>query len=179
VALGTGYAQQDCNLARALEVVGERWTMLVLRDCFYGVRRFGDLLAHLDISRAVLTDRLASLVAAGVLERRVEGGYPAYGLTEAGIALWPTLYGLLRWGARYAPGAGPPPRTFVHGVCETELDENGRCPRCGRLPRPEDVVTVPAAGSTTDRSDPVSRALLEPRRLLSPLETSARFAGGG
>ncbi len=61
--------------------------MLVLRDCFYGVRRFSDLLAHLDISRAVLTDRLGALVDAGVLVRVADGGHPEYELTEAGKAL--------------------------------------------------------------------------------------------
>jgi DNA-binding HxlR family transcriptional regulator len=67
--LGSDYEGQDCALARALEVVGERWTLLVLRDCLFGVRRFSDLLAHLDISRAVLAARLADLVDAGLLER--------------------------------------------------------------------------------------------------------------
>jgi DNA-binding HxlR family transcriptional regulator len=176
VALGTGYAQQNCNLARALEVVGERWTMLVLRDCFFGVRRFGDLLEHLDISRAVLTDRLATLVTAGVLERRVDGGHPVYVLTDAGVALWPSLHGLLRWGSRFAPGAGAPGRTFAHSVCETELDEVGRCPRCGVHPPAGDVVTLPAPGAAGGRTDPVSRALLEPHRLLTPLDTSVRPA---
>lgn len=67
MALGTDYAQQDCSLARALEVVGERWSMLIVRDAFYGVSRFNDFLAHLDIPRAVLTARLRTLVEAGVL----------------------------------------------------------------------------------------------------------------
>ena len=65
MALGVDYARQDCWLARALEVVGERWTLLVLRDCFFGVRRFSDFAAHLDISRAVLSQRLAALVDDG------------------------------------------------------------------------------------------------------------------
>src|SRR5690242_89978 len=67
--LGKDYAEQDCALARALEVVGERWTLLILRDAFYGVRRFNDFQAHLDIPKAVLSDRLNSLVADGVLDR--------------------------------------------------------------------------------------------------------------
>ena len=67
--LGTDYSGQDCSLARALELVGERWTMLILRDCFLGVRRFSDLQAHLDISRAVLSQRLGQLVADGLLQR--------------------------------------------------------------------------------------------------------------
>ena len=68
MALGVDYARQDCSLARALEVVGERWTLLILRDCFLGVRRFSDFDAHLDISKAVLTQRLAALVEAGLLD---------------------------------------------------------------------------------------------------------------
>ena len=103
--LGTNYEQQDCTLARALEILGERWTMLVLRDCFYGVRRFTHLLEHLDVSRAVLTDRLTGLVEAGVLERRMEGGHPAYVLTDAGVATWPSLYALLRWGDTFGGGS--------------------------------------------------------------------------
>ena len=63
--LGTDYAGQACSLARTLEIVGERWTLLILRDLFFGVRRFSDLQRHLDIPRAVLSGRIASLVEAG------------------------------------------------------------------------------------------------------------------
>jgi DNA-binding HxlR family transcriptional regulator len=170
MGLGTGYAQQTCTMARALEVLGERWTLLILRDCFYGVRRFSDLLAHLDISRAVLTDRLATLVDAGLLQRRAEGGHPTYELTEAGIATWPTLYALARWGERFAPGDPASWRTFTHVGCDVALDERGRCPSCGATPEPRDVVTRPGkAAPKGARSDPVSVALREPRRLLTPL----------
>ena len=75
--LGTDYARQDCSLARSLEVVGERWTLLILRDCFFGVRRFSDFQAHLDISRAVLSARLDALVADGLLTR-TGTGHPEY-----------------------------------------------------------------------------------------------------
>src|SRR5919112_3206177 len=126
MALGTGYAAQACSIARALEVLGERWTLLILRDCFYGVRRFSDLLAHLDISRAVLTDRLTTLVDAGLLERRAEDGHPTYALTEAGLATWPTIYALARWGERFAAEGTTTGRTFAHAACGTELDELGR-----------------------------------------------------
>ena len=71
--LGREYAGQNCALARSLEVVGERWTMLILRDLFFGVRRFGALQSHLDIPRAVLSARLASLIEHGVVERRPYG----------------------------------------------------------------------------------------------------------
>jgi DNA-binding HxlR family transcriptional regulator len=74
MALPNDYAGQACSLARTLEVVGERWTLLIVRDAFYGVRRFGDFAAHLGIPRAVLAERLKSLTAAGVLARVPAGG---------------------------------------------------------------------------------------------------------
>jgi DNA-binding HxlR family transcriptional regulator len=172
MALGTGYAQQNCQLARALEVVGERWTMLVLRDCFYGVRRFSDLLVHLDISRAVLTDRLNNLVEAGLLERRTGDGHPEYVLTEAGTAIWPSLFALARWGERFASHGRKPVRIFTHALCETDVDDFGRCPHCGVIPGPADLVTSPGPGAAEQlRADSVSVALREPRRLLVPLVT--------
>ena len=82
------YATQPCPLARALELVGERWTLLILRDLFMGVHRFTDLLGHLDIPRAVLSARLGSLVEHGLVERRPSGRYH---LTAAGSELWPVV----------------------------------------------------------------------------------------
>ena len=76
MALGTDYARQDCSLARALELVGERWTLLILRDAFFGVRRFSDFEVHLDISKAVLAQRLAALVEVGLLARTEDAGTP-------------------------------------------------------------------------------------------------------
>src|ERR1700753_299078 len=101
MALPNDYAGQACSLARTLEVVGERWTLLIVRDAFFGVRRFGDFAAHLAIPRAVLAERLKSLTAAGVLARvpaqavpggahgadgrqRTGGGHPEYELTAKG-----------------------------------------------------------------------------------------------
>ncbi len=168
--LGTNYDQQDCTLARALEILGERWTMLVLRDCFYGVRRFTHLLEHLDVSRAVLTDRLAGLVEAGVLERRTEDGHPVYVLTEAGVATWPSLYALLRWGDAFGGGQRTR-REFVHESCGTRIDDRGACPRCGVVPAPGDLVIQPKNPKDVNaaRTDPVSLRLREPHRMLTPL----------
>src|SRR5919198_614150 len=101
--LGKDYERQDCSLARALEVIGERWTLLVVRDAFYGVRRFNEFQAHLDIPKAVLSDRLAGLVDEGIFERRPDpehAGRHLYQLTPAGRDLWPALYALLVWGGR-------------------------------------------------------------------------------
>jgi DNA-binding HxlR family transcriptional regulator len=165
--LGKDYAAQDCSLARALEDVGERWTLLVLRDCFFGVRRFTDLQAHLDISRAVLSARLADLVGAGLLDRREPApGRVEYELTEQGLALWPALFALLKWGERYHTAAGSG-RVFSHLDCGGELDETGTCPRCGTRPAPGELEVRPGPTSVSRRDDPVSRSLRQPHRLLT------------
>jgi len=169
VALGIGYSRQGCFVARALEVVGERWTLLILRDCFYGVRHFNDLLAHLDVSRAVLSERLDALVTAGVLERRPRGRTVEYVLTEAGEALWPTIYGLSKWAEKYLSG-NHPPRVFSHAACGTDLDELGRCPACDLVPEVGDLIVRLAEGhNAAQRDDPVARALQHPHRMLTPL----------
>jgi len=175
MALGVDYAGQDCSLARALELVGERWTLLILRDCFFGVRRFTDFQSHLNISRAVLTQRLTALVEAGLLDRRPRGGREEYVLTERGIALWPALYALTRWGE--AQSARGPRRVFAHVACGTDLDGTGCCPICGVPPPPGDLQMRPGPGFDAEgRDNPVSAALAYPHRLLEPLlpATAAR-----
>jgi DNA-binding HxlR family transcriptional regulator len=167
--LGNDYEAQDCSLARALGVVGERWTLLIVRDAFYGVRRFNDFQAHLDIPRAVLADRLTGLVEDGVLERRPDpdrSGRHVYQLTRAGRELWPALYALLVWGDRHRYRNS---RTYTHAPCGTPLDEHGRCGECDLIPGPEDILTQPRRGRGKVRDDPVALALRESRRLLQPL----------
>ncbi len=167
MALGTDYPRQDCGVARALELVGERWTLLVLRDCFLGVRRFSDFQSHLDISRGVLSQRLDALVDAGLL-RRVGDGHAVYELTEAALGLWPVLHTLARWGDEQS-SAGGPRRTWHHEGCGT-LERDGRCAECGAVPGPAQIETRPGPGADpTLRDDPVSRALRVPHRLLTPL----------
>lgn len=171
VVLGKDYEDQDCSLARALEVVGERWTLLILRDAFYGVRRFSDFQAHLDIPKAVLADRLSALVADGLLERVPDpghGGRHLYQLTAAGRDLWPAIHALMSWGRRHRHSNS---RTFSHAVCGTELDDEGRCSVCGLTPGPEAIVAKPRKGRRHRRTDPVALALRAPHRLLEPLET--------
>lgn len=168
MALGVDYAQQDCSLARALEVVGERWTMLILRDAFFGVRRFTDFQNHLDISKATLTDRLNGLVESGLLIRTPRGGRDEYTMTESGLALWPALFALTQWGQMQSASNGPR-RIFSHAACGTPLAAGGVCPSCGIAPQPADVQMRPGPGMTMLRTDDVSAALREPRRLLEPV----------
>jgi DNA-binding HxlR family transcriptional regulator len=169
--LGKDYEGQDCSLARALEVIGERWTLLIVRDAFHGVRRFNDFQVHLDIPKAVLSDRLSGLVENGVLERKPDPahcGRHLYELTPAGQDLWPALHALLTWGDRHVSPNG---RVFKHVQCGELLDESGRCSACGMTPPPQDVVSelLRRRGRRTPREDPVAVALRAPHRLLEPL----------
>jgi DNA-binding HxlR family transcriptional regulator len=170
--LGRDYERQDCSLARALEVVGERWTLLIVRDAFYGVRRFSDFQAHLDIPKAVLSERLGWLVGNGVLERRPDpkhAGRHLYELTPAGRDLWPALHALLVWGGRHR---SPNSRVFKHSTCGTVLNDAGYCTECALTPGPEQIVAEPRPGRAPVRDDAVTIALRGPRRLLEPLERS-------
>jgi DNA-binding HxlR family transcriptional regulator len=174
MALGKDYATQECSIARALEIVGERWTLLVIRDALYGVRRYNDFLVHLGIPRAVLAARLQSLTAEGILEKRRYQESPPrdeYVITERGIALWPALRSLGLW--RREQYAETQLRYFRHADCGTELGPYGECPACGAVVPVEDVLMEPGPALDQNPADPVSRALLKPRRLLQPLELPA------
>lgn len=177
--LGQTYDEQDCSLARALEVVGQRWTLLIVRDCFYGARRFGDLREHLDIPRAVLSDRLRALVATGVLAREDGPGGPQYVLTERGEGLWPTVFALAQWGERHLAERGAR-RLYSHASCGTDITDTGYCPTCDTQPRARDLVVRNGPGADPDlRDDHVSRALRrQPHRLLTPLTEPAGQASG-
>jgi DNA-binding HxlR family transcriptional regulator len=165
------YADRNCSLARALEVVGERWTLLIIRDAFFGVRRFGDFVAQLAIPRAVLTDRLKSLVREGVLVRDDDAaGGVEYRLTAKGVALWPVVRALTSWGdAFYSPSGVK--RAFLHDLDGGLLDGEGRCRTCGAVVPVPEIRTEPGPGHVPadGEQDPVSAAINTPRRLLAPI----------
>ncbi|MER6267915.1 helix-turn-helix domain-containing protein [Streptomyces sp900105755] len=165
------YADGNCPLARTLEVVGERWTLMIVRDAFYGVRRFGDFATQLGIPRAVLTSRLKSLVREGVLSRESDGaGGVEYRLTDKGVALWPAVHALMNWGeAFYSPNGVK--RLLRHDLDGGLLDPEGRCRDCGAaVPVPE-IRSEPGPGYRPPGgvADPVSDAINTPRRLLQPI----------
>ncbi|HEX3693255.1 MAG TPA: helix-turn-helix domain-containing protein [Solirubrobacteraceae bacterium] len=131
--LRSDYSEQNCSIARTLELVGERWTILVLRDAFLGVRRFGEFQRKLGIARNVLSARLERLVGEGILEKVPYSERPPrheYRLTTKGLDLWPIVIELLRWGDRYAAPNGPP-IVIRHKECGGELGERRICARCG------------------------------------------------
>ncbi|MFD5567183.1 winged helix-turn-helix transcriptional regulator [Streptomyces cadmiisoli] len=174
MALGKDYATQECSIARALEIVGERWTLLVIRDALYGVRRYNDFLVHLGIPRAVLATRLQTLTAEGILEKRRYQQSPPrdeYVVTDRGVALWPTLRSLGLWGREHY--GEPALRIFRHADCGTEIGRYGECPACGTFVSLGDVLMVPGPGADRNPADPVSRALLKQKRMLEPIEMDA------
>jgi DNA-binding HxlR family transcriptional regulator len=127
------YEGQVCSVARTLEAMGDRWTMLVIREAFLGTRRFDDYQRNLGVARNVLADRLARLVDEGILRRRRYRERPErfeYSLSEKGIDLWPVLVSLMKWGDRYAAPDGPP-MLILHRGCGGEVNERFICEKCG------------------------------------------------
>jgi DNA-binding HxlR family transcriptional regulator len=154
------YDSQVCSVARALEVVGDRWTMLIVRDCMLGFRRFEDFQRHLGIARNTLTDRLARLVDEGVLERRRYQERPdryEYRLTPKGTDLWPVTVSLMKWGDRYLAPDGAP-RVLRHRDCGGEVDEHLSCSRCGKRLWARDVLTEAGPGARANEYRPAPAA---------------------
>jgi DNA-binding HxlR family transcriptional regulator len=147
--LPRAYEDQQCSIARTLEIVGDRWTMLVLRDVFLGLHRFDDVQRDLGIARNVLSDRLARLVEEGVLERRRYQERPErfeYRLTQKGLDLWPVLISLLRWGDKHMAEAGPP-RLIEHRGCGGGVTDHLTCDRCGAPLDARSVTSRPGPGA--------------------------------
>jgi DNA-binding HxlR family transcriptional regulator len=143
------YESQTCSVARTLEVVGERWTLLIVRDAFLGVRRFEDFQRSLGIARNVLSDRLARLVEAGVLERRRYHERPPrdeYRLTEKGRELRTALVALKDWGDRHLAPNGPP-RLVEHTGCGGAAVATLVCDGCGAELGPGDITSRPGPGA--------------------------------
>jgi DNA-binding HxlR family transcriptional regulator len=142
------YAGQQCSVARALEVVGERWTILILRDAFLGVRRFDEFQRSLGVARNVLATRLQRLVDAGLLERVRYQERPErheYRLTAMGVDLWPTVVALMQWGDRHLAGPDGPPLRLEHRDCGGEMTDRRTCAACGAELGPRDVRAARAA----------------------------------
>ncbi|HET6510116.1 MAG TPA: helix-turn-helix domain-containing protein [Baekduia sp.] len=147
--LGRTYESQTCSVARTLELVGERWTLLIIRDAFLGIRRFGDFAARLGIARNVLQDRLERLVEAGILEKVPYQERPLrheYRLTAMGRDLWPSIVALLQFGDKHLAGPAGPPMLLLHRGCGGELDDRRFCKTCGAAVEPREVEPTPGPG---------------------------------
>ena len=127
------YDNLDCSVARTLEHIGERWTFMVLRDAFYGVRRFDDFQASLGVARNILTKRLTKLVDAGIMRKERYQEHPSryeYRLTEKGRDLVPVLTSLLAWGDKWETENEPPVR-LIHTTCDNVMHSQSVCSECG------------------------------------------------
>ncbi|WP_291841679.1 helix-turn-helix domain-containing protein [Maricaulis sp.] len=143
-------SDERCSLARTLAVVGDRWTLLVLREAFLRVRRFDDFRARLGIARRVLAERLAHLVEEGVLEKQVYQTRPLrheYRLTQKGLDLYPALLSLVHWGDHHYAGRAGPPVVHTHKTCGHDFHSVLSCSECGEPVGARDVLARPGPGS--------------------------------
>ena len=147
------YPALDCSVAKALEVIGERWSLLIVRSVMHGNRRFGEMQGSLGIARNVLSARLQRLVDEEILERRAYQESPPryeYFLTQKGLDLWPALIALLNWGDRYSPDPEGPRRLIVHKECGGTVSERGICESCGKVLTARDAKQVPGPGAKAE-----------------------------
>jgi DNA-binding HxlR family transcriptional regulator len=141
-----------CSMARSLELIGDWWTPLIIRDLQLGLDRFDALAEDLGISRNLLTTRLAHLTRHGIVTRLRYSDHPPrdrYVLTEAGQELVPVLLALTAWGDRWATPEGGPPLVFRHRRCGHHVTPVVSCDACGQPLRPGEVEALPGPGART------------------------------
>ncbi|MBX3510086.1 MAG: helix-turn-helix transcriptional regulator [Hyphomonadaceae bacterium] len=141
--------RENCSLARTLAVIGDRWTLLILRDAFLRVRRFEDFQQSLGIARRVLAARLKLLVEEGVLRKVAYEHRPPryeYRLTEKGLGLYPAIIALVHWGDAHYAGRRGPPMLHRHLACGHDFRAVTTCSECGGEVRPREVAPHPGPG---------------------------------
>lgn len=146
----TSFAKFNCSLAQSLELIGDWWTPLILRDVFMGIDKFDDLAVDLGISRNLLTSRLADLVGNEIVKRVRYSERPPrdrYVLTEAGGELMPILAALTAWGDRWTDRKTGPPMLFRHKACGHLMTPQVACSRCGEVLDAADLEGVGGPGS--------------------------------
>jgi len=143
--------RDNCAVGNTLAVIGERWTLLVLREAFLGVRRFEQIQRNTGMARNILSDRLNTLVANGILRREPYQERPVrdeYRLTEKGLDLYPVLVTVMTWGMRHAMDDAAPTMLLQHKSCgSTRLPELA-CPDCGETVGARDMRALPGPGAT-------------------------------
>ena len=166
--LGKTYDNQVCSIARALELVGERWTLLILRNAlFAGSTRYGDFQRSLGIATNVLQDRLDGLVRAGIMERRPDSGVPQYVLTAKGRDFAPALIALTEWGDRWAAPDGAP-ILYHHETCGSAVNVDVRCSTCGSVEDLAAIQALPGPGMPSDRADRIRKRIAAHASPVSP-----------
>ncbi len=138
-----------CSIARSLAVVGDRWTLLILRDAFLRVRRFDDFQQRLGITRHLLASRLDKLVKLGVMKKQQYQDRPPrheYRLTPMGIGLYPVLQVLTAWGDQWLDGGKGPPVVYRHQRCGKTFTPTMHCSECGEPVDPREVTPTLGPG---------------------------------
>ncbi len=139
-----------CSVDRALQILGDRWTFLILRESFFGVRRYGELARNLGCSRTILSVRLRRLVDGGVMERhryRTDPDHHEYRLTHAGMELYPAIVALMRWADEHLSGAEGPPLLLRHLPCGADTVPVLICSGCGEPLHANDIEPHPGPGA--------------------------------
>ena len=154
--LGKMYDTQVCSIARALELVGERWSLLILRDALFGgSTRYGEFQRSLGIATNVLQDRLDGFIEAGLMERRPSSTQPEsheYVLTEKGRSFQPVLLALTEWGDRWSAPDGVP-ILYRHVACGSPVSVDVTCDQCGAVDDGTEVQALPGPGMPADRAE--------------------------
>ncbi|TMB38764.1 MAG: helix-turn-helix transcriptional regulator [Deltaproteobacteria bacterium] len=161
----TSFRDMHCSLARTLDVAGEWWSPLILRDLFVGVARFDELQEDLGISAKVLSERLRALTRAGIAERKPYQSRPrrdSYVLTAKGRALVPPLLALMAWGDRWASPDGRPPMLLRHERCGRLMTAQVTCSRCGGEIVPNEVTPLAGPGGARAAGTRVIAKMLAP-----------------
>lgn len=145
----TNFSEMACSIARTMDVIGEPWSPLILRDVWVGMHRFDQIQADLGISRKVLAERLQHLVDERVLERRPYDARPRYEyhLTDRGTELVDVLMVMVRWGDRWLAGEAGPPVLYRHHACGEISSVDLRCAHCGEPMHAPDVELLPGPGA--------------------------------
>ena len=147
------FEDMNCSIARSLEVIGEWWTLLILRDAFFGITRFDDFQARLGIARNILTKRLDTLIDHGVLEPRCYDearGRNDYVLTDKGRALWPVMVTIREWGNEWIFGRDHEPLGLQHRDCGEVTQPEMVCDKCGEKLHERSFRNIPGPGYTED-----------------------------
>lgn len=156
--LGKTYDSQICSIARSLELIGERWTLLIVRDAlFAGARRYGDFQRGLGIATNILKTRLDTLTEAGIMLRHKVSEHPTqyeYLLTDKGRALAPALIALTEWGDEWATD-GEPPILYTHSTCGSAITHQTACAHCGTVSDPGEVHATFGPGMPAERIEEV------------------------
>jgi DNA-binding HxlR family transcriptional regulator len=161
---------EACSLARTVSVIGDRWTLLILRDCFLRVRRFDDFHKRLGIPRGMLSARLEKLVKAFVLAKVPYQERPLryeYRLTPKGLALHPVIMAMVHWGDEHMAGKRGRPLLHTHTLCHHQFDPVMVCSECGEPVSPRDVRVSPGPGARDANHLPMAAEAAPNRRMRS------------